>query len=321
MMHIVSGWISPNWNRRNISVKMKVAIFLFLLLFQANTFIHAAEAADVVTPTYKIVVDNEELKLSAPPYVQNGTTMVPFRSIFTQLGLNVEWDAEHKQVVGRDSERTITLTVGSVTAQINDSTEIMPLAPVIRNGTTYIPLRFVGTASGGKVEFYGGGLNVVWMISAKQNQLIDAVFTNNLTEIETLLGSGADPTVAVGPVGPSIYYFAHDSIEIVKLFLEYGMDINYLDEDQYNSMTLLQHAAGQGYVELVKFLLDAGADPSLASGYNWTALEIAEYWKDKVENGYQDIMDPANTPTVETYEEIIKLLIEAMDLKSETKFF
>ncbi|GMK37638.1 hypothetical protein PCCS19_06920 [Paenibacillus sp. CCS19] len=298
-------------------MKIKVAVFMLLLFFMANSFASAAAAANVVTPTFKIVIDNEELNLSAPPYVQNGTTMVPFRSIFTQLGLVVEWDAEHQQVVGRNSERTITLTVGSVTAQINDSTEIMPLAPVIHNGTTYIPLRFVGTASGGKVEFYGGGLNVVWILSAKQNQLVHAVITNEVADVDKLLESGADPTVMVGPVGPAIYDFVHDSIEIVKLFLKYGMDINYCDEDQYNSMTLLQHAAGQGYVELVKFLLDAGADPSLAAGFDWTALEIAEYWKDKVENGYQDIIDPANTPTVETYEEIIRLLTEAMKLNGE----
>ena len=281
---------------------------MFLFFFQVNSQVNAAVLTKVVTPTYKIFIDNKELKLSAPPYLQNGTTMVPFRPVFNQLGLDVEWDPKHNQVVGKNSELTITLTIGSVSAKVNNATEVMPLAPVLHNGTTYIPLRFVGTASGGRVELYGEGLNVVWITSAKQNQLFDAVIDRKIVEVKRLLESGADPTVMVGPLGPAIYNFVDDSVEIVKLFLENGMDINYFAEGQFYSTTLLQNAAGDGQVEVVKFLLNAGADPSLTAGANWTALEIAEYWKGQIENGYQDIIDPSNTPSVESYEEIIKLL-------------
>ncbi|MNP73539.1 hypothetical protein D3C76_1702640 [compost metagenome] len=66
-------------------------------------------------------------------------------------------------------------------------------------------------------------------------------------------------------------------------------------------------------MEVVKFLLNAGANPSLTAGADWTALEIAEYWKGQVENGYQDLIDPLNTPSVESYETIIKLLAEAIN--------
>ncbi|WP_019639222.1 stalk domain-containing protein [Paenibacillus fonticola] len=284
---------------------------VFIVLLVLFVFIPLQSNIDAQTnaavPSYKIVIDNKELKLSTPPFQHNGTTMVPFRPVFNQLGLDVEWDPVHHQVVGKNSEVTITLTIGSVYAKVNDAAEVMPLAPVLRNGTTYIPLRFVGTASGADVEFYGESLNVVWIISAKQDQLLSAVIRKNVAEVKRLLESGADPTIMVGPEGSAIYHFIDDSLDIVKLFLENGMDINYYAEDYSYSRTLLQIAAADGQVEIVKFLLDAGADPLIITGTNWTALEVAEYWRGRVEAGYQN-MDPSRTPSVESYDEIIELL-------------
>lgn len=284
---------------------------VFIVLLVLFVFIPLQSNIDAQTnaavPSYKIVIDNKELKLSTPPFQHNGTTMVPFRPVFNQLGLEVEWDPVHHQVVGKNSELTITLTIGSVYAKVNDTAEVMPLAPVLRNGTTYIPLRFVGTASGADVEFYGESLNVVWIISAKQDQLLSAVIRKNVAEVKRLLESGADPTIMVGPEGSAIYHFIDDSLDIVKLFLENGMDINYYAEDYSYSRTLLQIAAADGQVEIVKFLLDAGADPLIITGTNWTALEVAEYWRGRVEAGYQN-MDPSRTPSLESYDEIIELL-------------
>ncbi|HIW33164.1 MAG TPA: ankyrin repeat domain-containing protein [Candidatus Paenibacillus intestinavium] len=285
----------------------RVLFLLVIFFFQLNSLINATEP-NARSVTYNIVIDNKELMLTTQAYIQNGVTMIPFRPFFNQLGFNVEWDSKNNQVIGKNADKTIKLTIGSVNAKVNDNIEVMPIAPTIKNGTTFIPLRFVGTASGGSVELYGGSLNVIWITSAKQNQLLDAVLNKNIVEVTGLLKSGADPTVMVGPVGPAIYSFVDNSVDIVKLFLESGMDVNYYSEGLNPVYTLLQHAASEGHVEVVKFLLLTGANPLLTAGKTWTALELAEYWKVKVENGYLNIIDPLNTPSVESYDEIIKLL-------------
>jgi len=289
----------------------RVIVLLVIFFFQVYSPINAAEP-QVKTNSYNIVIDNKELNLTEKTFRQNGVTMVPFRPFFNQLGFDVEWDSKHNQVIGKNADKTIKLTIGSVYANVDDNIEVMPIAPIIKNGTTYIPLRFVGTASGGSVELYGGSLNVIWITSEKQNQLLDAVFDKNIVEVKKLLISGADPTVMVGPVGPAIYNFVDNSVDIVRLFLENGMDVNYYSEGINPGMTLLQNASSDGNVDVVKFLLLSGANPSLTRVNMWTPLELAEYWKFKVENGYLDIIDPLNTPTVESYDEIIELLTEAM---------
>ena len=115
------------------------------------------------------------------------------------------------------------ITVGSRTAIVNGVKQVMPLAPVVQRGVTYVPLRFVGDASGGDVELYGGALNVVWVLSAKQDKLFTAIMMEDLPEVERLLAIGADPTVMIGPLGPEGFIFANGSIPLIELFLEYGM--------------------------------------------------------------------------------------------------
>jgi uncharacterized protein len=52
-----------------------------------------------------------------------------------------------------------------------------------------------------------------------------------------------------------------------RLLIRYGADVNYVD-DEYRS-TPLGYAARWGHVEMVKLLLDSGADPN-KSGAPWS---------------------------------------------------
>ncbi|UVI29963.1 stalk domain-containing protein [Paenibacillus spongiae] len=293
--------------------KIKLAALIGImtaLLAQTAAFAAAEEAT---TPTYDIILDGTKLALSSPPFLQNGATMVPFRTVFERIGLRVSWNAKTKQVTGSNAEREIVFTLGSKVATVNGKAETMLLAPVIKNDTTYIPLRFVGTASGGAVELYRGGLNVVWMLSAIQNELYQAVVAQNTAQVEKLLARGADPEVLVGPLGPAIFAFVDDSVDIAQLFIKHGMDINAKSAD-YSGYTLLHNAAANGRVEVVKFLLTAGADHTIKSGTDSTALELAEFWREQLRYGYMDNL-PAKRPTISDYDTIIALLKEYMGQK------
>jgi len=287
--------------------KLGALIVVVSMLLSQVTAAIAAPANEPTNPTYDIFLDGGKLKLSAPPLLQNGTTLVPFRSVFEGLGLSVSWNAQTKQVTGKSEERTIVLTVGSVTATVNGKSAAMPLAPVVLNNTTYIPLRFAGTASGGEVELYQGGLNVVWMLSALQKELYLAVVAKDKDQVERLLKRGADPEVLIGPIGPAIFSFADDAADVIALFIKHGMGINERSAD-YSGYTLLHNAVRKGRTEVVKYLLDNGADPSIHSGSGSTPLELAEFWREQVRYGYKDHTDQTKTPTIQDYDETIALL-------------
>jgi hypothetical protein len=49
--------------------------------------------------------------------------------------------------------KTVTLFIGSKTAVIGDTTVELDAPPEIKDGKTYVPLRFVTTALGGTVDW------------------------------------------------------------------------------------------------------------------------------------------------------------------------
>jgi hypothetical protein len=259
---------------------MRKWIIVSVLIFLVNTSIGlpSTSAAIKVFP-YTLSIDGMKVEFTRDnqPVVLNGTTVTPFRLIFERLGLQVKWKSESKQIIGESSDLTITLTVGSTKAIVNGKLVDMPAAPVIIKGLTFVPLRFVSEASGGELQVYGEeGGNNAWLLSAKQVHLNKAIMDHDLEATEKYLQQGADPTVGIGPLGPAIDSFVPfygDDVEMVALFLEYGMNVNARED--FGGTTLLHYAVMFSRYEIVKYLLEHGADPSIESSLG-TPLEIAQ---------------------------------------------
>lgn len=79
--------------------------------------------------------------------------MVPFRPVFEKLGLKVEWDESAQTVRGFKDGVEISLQVGKQAASIGKRNIGLTVAPKVINGTTYVPLRFVGEALNLQVEW------------------------------------------------------------------------------------------------------------------------------------------------------------------------
>ena len=83
-----------------------------------------------------------------------------------------------------------------------------------------------------------------------------------------------------------IYYSLIGHLEIVKLLLDKGADVNVKESEKSSCTTALSQAAQEGHLEIVKLLLDKGADANaIESWQNMTALMWAEF------NGYREVAD------------------------------
>ncbi|WP_353274651.1 MULTISPECIES: ankyrin repeat domain-containing protein [unclassified Wolbachia] len=101
----------------------------------------------------------------------------------------------------------------------------------------------------------------------------------------------------------SLRYVAGEGcLEIVRFLVEDGIDINATNKFKW---TALHSAADQGYLEIVEFLLEKGANPNIKDSNGKSPRRIAvmasRHNKDK------------------PYREIIKLLAEAEDRYESTK--
>lgn len=90
---------------------------------------------------------------AAQPYVKNGRTMVPFRTILEALGAEVDWDNSQQKITTILKNNTIELSIGKKTAYKNGKGMTLEAAPELRYDQTMIPLRFISEALGKRVTW------------------------------------------------------------------------------------------------------------------------------------------------------------------------
>lgn len=89
-------------------------------------------------------------------FIHNGSTMIPVRGVFQRMGATVEWLPETKEIAIEKDQLSIMLQVNNKTAVVNGIPHTLTVAPLIHEGTTYLPLRFVAEALGAKVDWDAG---------------------------------------------------------------------------------------------------------------------------------------------------------------------
>lgn len=158
-----------------------------------------AFAADSISVNYcmvEIIVDGAEIVPKdangkpVEPFIYNGSTYLPVRSVANALGLNVDWEsgmvkltsgAERTAAIGTPlmSEREVRIPMGGQDTKVSLDGEVLelkdaagnPVTPIISNGTTYLPVRAIADSL--KVPVYWDGENrivylgkrIEWLVS------------------------------------------------------------------------------------------------------------------------------------------------------------
>lgn len=125
-------------------MKKMVAIFIANLMMLSNAF-----GADVT-----VKLNNQEVTFpNQPPTIVEGRTLIPLRSIFENLGYEVEWDANTKTAILKSDDTTITIQANAQSFSVNSDTINLDIPAQIINGSMMLPLRAIGEASGLEVNW------------------------------------------------------------------------------------------------------------------------------------------------------------------------
>ncbi|UNK20595.1 N-acetylmuramoyl-L-alanine amidase family protein [Paenibacillus sp. N3/727] len=179
--------------------KFGFLLFLFVIM------VAFPKGADASSYSAKIYLDGNELSLSSNVKVENisGTVMVPIRVISENLGYSVGWNKSTQTVTVKESGKTVEMVIGNKYAMINGQRTEMTKAPILRGGTTIVPIRFVSEQMGLNVKWdnqkkavylitptTGGGedgkLSTVNGISFSDNRLMVAVSGNVKPKVSKL---------------------------------------------------------------------------------------------------------------------------------------
>lgn len=225
-----------------------------LLLAPVQGWTGTAEAAvhrNFAATSIKVEVDGSKLALSPSAYSENGIAFVPMRPIFEALGASLTWEPKSKTIIGTSYDTTLTLTVGVKTAVVNGQSVKLDAAPVQKNGTTFVPARFVAEALEAEVLWDNAAQTVriksseqqwneeyeEWLLEQEQaEQSLEKLTAERIAELYDasvvtinttyLSGSGGGSGVVVGDRYILTNYHVIDEAETATVDTLYGDTVN-----------------------------------------------------------------------------------------------
>lgn len=141
---------------RMFMYRLMTCFFLAIILFLSPTLATAVPQADTVTLIIGdsiAQVDGEQYEMVTAPQVINGVTMVPIRFITEAFGANVTWHEDVGEITVRLGGTLIRLQPGNNNAVIDGTAYVLPVATVMGNGFTLVPLRFLAENLNYQVQY------------------------------------------------------------------------------------------------------------------------------------------------------------------------
>ena len=157
-------------------------------------------------------IDGTVIRTEVPPTVIGGRTMVPVRDIFEACGANVTWDPATKKITGSKGGKNVVMQVGSNKLYMNSSVATMDCTPVIIEGRTLAPARYVALGFGGTTQW--DALNKVVVITGVTTPTVET--TTEMTTTTTVITT-TETTTEMTTVAPVVVPSNEPSDEIVKV--------------------------------------------------------------------------------------------------------
>lgn len=109
------------------------------------------------------LVSGKKITVDPPPYIKNGVTLVPLRFISEAFGAEVNWEPNIGKgtVIIKLESKVIQIEIGNITAFVDGVPYKLLVPPEIKNGRTFVPLRFISEAFGAEVEWIASEQKII----------------------------------------------------------------------------------------------------------------------------------------------------------------
>jgi len=132
-----------------------------LILLLVVSFILGFSAFTALTDTVEIslrvgentlYIGGESIEVE-PPFIVDGTTLVPVCVVATAFGAEVGWNSDTQKVTLTYQDVEIVLQIDNINVYVNAQRQTLPVEPSLTNGVTMVPLRFISESFGAYVSW------------------------------------------------------------------------------------------------------------------------------------------------------------------------
>ncbi|NPV29105.1 MAG: hypothetical protein HPY58_05470 [Firmicutes bacterium] len=166
-----------NWRRLLLA-----GLTMFSLLSGAPSAPASARAAAPV----RVFVNGQQVFFpDVEPIIVQGRTLVPIRFLAETPAFEaaVAWEPETRQVTLTRGATAVVLWPGSPNVFVNGRGFVLDVPPVIRQGRTLVPLRFLSEAFGAAVTWDGVGRRVLITICAQEKVVLGYYYGGSYQEL------------------------------------------------------------------------------------------------------------------------------------------
>lgn len=128
-----------------------------------------------------IEVNGRLIDFDVKPIIKNNRTLVPLRAIFESIGAIVQWNGKDQMIYATRNNRSIKLGINSINALVNGiENKTMDVPATLYKNRTFVPLRFVGEAFDGTVQWDGKTKKITIIIPGNViKDVLTPIYLNN----------------------------------------------------------------------------------------------------------------------------------------------
>ncbi|GAB6181845.1 hypothetical protein JCM14036_31640 [Desulfotomaculum defluvii] len=139
--------------------KFLSALFTIALTFSTVTTVPASFSKSNATfylNISKYMIGSTQYEMDAAPFIEDGRIFVPIRFLAYACGVSdqgVQWNDVFQTVTLKKGNTTLQLQLGIDQAIKNDYVEELDVGPIMKNGRTFLPARWIAEALAYKVQW------------------------------------------------------------------------------------------------------------------------------------------------------------------------
>lgn len=240
-----------NERGRKMKKTIRTIITLLLVLILATGIVFAetsGRTVNLIVGQSTAQIDGQNVTMTAPAQVVSGRTLVPLRFISEAFGCEVNWDGTTRTATVTLENQTIEVPIGQSYVVINGEKADVEVPGQIINGSTFVPLRFIGENLGAKVDYDAAtkGISILMNTYKNKTQNFEMVLPAGWT-VDTEASEGI--ALTFGTDGEALFALVDEEDGVVPSDLDADVLFEeYANKDGFN-FTVESNLIVAGYQE------------------------------------------------------------------------